>query len=436
MAKRLLILTTTTGYQTHSFVAAAGKLGVDAVFGSDRCHRLDNPWRDGSLPMRFEDAAGSAARIADYARSSPLDGIVSLGDRPTSTAARACQALGLPGHPPEAADICRDKYRSRERLKAAGLAVPSFVRFPLAGDPAKILNSGGIPFGFPCVLKPLALSASRGVIRADNPGQFVGAFERIRALLRSREVQVLREDLSNFIQAEDYIEGTEVAVEGLMDRGRLEILAIFDKPDPLTGPYFEETLYVTPSRLGAEVETAIVAVLRRAVDALGLRHGPLHAELRLSPQSRASGDPAGIFVLEIAARSIGGLCSRALRFWLSAGSDLCSLEEVLIRLALGEQVSELQRESAASGVMMIPIPQRGIYEEVAGIGAAQSTPGVEEVVITVNPGEKLVPLPEGASYLGFIFARGASPENVEESLRRSHQELRFKLSPWLPVMTT
>ena len=349
-------------------------------------------------------------------------------------AARACRTLGLPGHPPEAADICRDKYRSRERLRGAGLAVPSFIRFALGADPARILNSSGLPFGFPCVLKPLSLSASRGVIRADNPGQFVRAFERIRSMLRSREVQVLRENLSNFIQVEAYIEGTEVAVEGLMERGQLKVLAIFDKPDPLSGPYFEETIYVTPSRLGAEVETAIIAVLRRAVDALGLWHGPLHAELRLSPESLVSGDPAGLFVLEIAARSIGGLCSRALRFSSSAGGELFSLEEMLIRLALGERVNEVQRETAASGVMMIPIPQAGIYEDVEGIGATQSTPGIENVIITVSPGEKLVPLPEGASYLGFIFARGSSPEGVEESLRRAHQALRFKLRPLLPVM--
>lgn len=434
MCQRLLILTTTTGYQTQSFVAAAEKLGLAVVFGSDRCRRLEDPWRDHALPLRFEDPEDSAARIAAHARSSPVDGIVSLGDRPSPTAARACQALGLPGHPPEAAEICRDKYRSRERLAAAGLAVPAFVRFPLTADPAQILESGQVPFGFPWVLKPLSLSASRGVIRADDASQFIAAFERIRALLSSPDVRALREGLSNFLQVERYLEGTEVAIEGLMEGGQLKILAIFDKPDPLDGPFFEETIYVTPSRLPAEVQTTMAAVLARAVEALGLWHGPLHAELRLTPGSLATGDPAGMFVLEVAARSIGGLCSRALRFVSPTRDDAFSLEELLIRLALGEDVRDAQRESRASGVMMIPIPAAGIYQGVERTEAARTTPGVDDLIITIKPGEKLVPLPEGASYLGFIFARGDSPAYVEDALRKSHSELRFELSPVLPVI--
>src|SRR5205823_171428 len=307
---RLLILCTTTGYQTRAFVEAAETIGIDVIFGTDRCHVLDDPWQDGALPLRFEDPAKSAAQIVEYARSNRIDAVVSLGDRPTPTAARACRALGLLHHPPEAADACRDKYHSRERLRAAGLSVPAFVRFPLTADPLEI-SSGAPPVRFPCVLKPLALSASRGVIRADGPEQFVKAFERIRALLRSPEVRVMREETSNFIQVEAYVEGQEIAVEGLMDRGQLKVLAIFDKPDPLVGPFFEETIYVTPSRLKAEVQEAVVETLRRAVEALGLYHGPLHAELRIAPDGEL---PQSIWVMEVAARSIGGLCSRALRF--------------------------------------------------------------------------------------------------------------------------
>ena len=301
--KRLLLLTTTTGYQTRAFVEAAEKLGLSVVFGSDRCRVLDDPWQDGALPLRFEDPEGSGRRIADYARSNPLDAIVALGDRPTPTAARACRALGLLHHPPEAADVCRDKYLARERLRAAGLNVPAFARFPLEADPHELHASGAINIGFPCVLKPLALSASRGVIRADNREQFVDAFERIKTLLRSREVQVMREETSRFIQAEAYVEGEETAIEGLVDRGRLQVLALFDKPDPLAGPFFEETIYVTPSRLAPELQTRTIQTLQQAVRALGLYHGPFHGELRINSR--------GIWPLEIAARSIGGLCSRA-----------------------------------------------------------------------------------------------------------------------------
>jgi len=417
--RRLLLLCTTTGYQTRAFAEAAAGLGVEVVFGTDRCKVLEDPWGDGALALRFEDARRSAGVIVDYARANPLDGVVAVGDRPTPTAAWACQALGFLHNSPEAAEACRDKYQSRERLRAAGLRVPAFTRFQVDDDPRAIARE----VEFPCVLKPLALSASRGVIRADTPEEFVAAFERIRALLRSREVQVLREETSNFIQVERFIPGREVALEGLLERGRLKVLALFDKPDPLDGPFFEETLYVTPSRLPAETQKEIVAAVGQACKALGLSHGPLHAELRLNRE--------GPWVLEVAARSIGGLCARALRF--EGGT---SLEKLIIRQALGEDVSGSAREGAAAGVMMIPIAQAGIYEGVEGVQAAEETPGVEEVIITAKAEQKLVPLPEGASYLGFIFARAATPELVESALRAAHAKLRFRVRTELPVISS
>lgn len=415
--KRLLLLCATTGYQTRAFVEAAARLGLEVVFGTDRCQVLEDPWQDGALPLRFENARESAAQIVDYARKNRLDAIVALGDRPTPTAAWACQELGLVHNLPEAAEACRDKYQSRQRLHAAGLRVPTFARFQLDADP----QAAASRVEFPCVLKPLALSASRGVIRADTPEQFVSAFERIRSLLRSPDVQVLREETSNFIQGERFIPGREVAVEALLDRGRLKVLALFDKPNPLEGPLFEETLYVTPSRLGADAQEQIFAAVAQATNALGLCQGPLHAELRLNAE--------GPWILEVAARSIGGLCARALRF-----DSGMSLEELIIRQALGMDVSGISRESNAAGVMMIPIPQAGIYERVEGLEATRNTPGVEDIVITAKLEQKLVPLPEGSSYLGFIFARGATPQIVEDVLRKAHAQLRFVIRSTLPVV--
>lgn len=424
--KRLLILCTTTGYQTRAFVEAAEKLGITPVFGSDRCHRLEDPWKDGAVPLRFEDPDASARLIVDFARASPLDAIVSLGDRPTPTAARASKALNLPYHPPEAVDVCANKYLSRQRLRAAGFNVPAFTRFDLESDPREAVAAGPTQVEFPCVLKPLALSGSRGVIRADGPAEFVCAFERIRNLLRSGEVQALREDASNFIQVESYVEGAEIAIEGLVDRGRLRVLAIFDKPDPLVGPFFEETIYVTPSRLSPETQDRLTETLESAVRALRLFHGPLHAEVRLNS--------GGVWILEVAARSIGGLCSRALRFISQDFGGDISLEELLIRLALGEDVRSIEREKVASGVMMIPIPEAGVFDRVEGVDDALETPGVTDVRITAKPDQHLVPLPEGSSYLGFVFARGSTPEFVERSLRQAHRNLRFFIQPALSVI--
>jgi len=455
--KHLLILCTTTGYQTQAFVEAAHKLGLAVVLGTDRCHVLKDPWQDGALALRFEDAEKCAKQIVDFSRQTPLSAVLALGDRPTAAAAQACQALGLPYHPTEAVEACRDKYQLRERLRAGGLRVPAFRRYLCTADPRELIASAP---GFPCVLKPLSLSGSRGVIRADNAEQFVAAFDRIRNLLRSPEVQVLGEEASQFIQVEAYIEGQEVAVEAVVDRGQLKVLAIFDKPDPLQGPYFEETIYVTPSRLPREVQTVVTDTLAQAVRVLGLFHGPLHAEFRLncrgerrpvptgsrdSPQAErhsglhpqkpvADGSPPGVWVLEIAARSIGGLCSRALRFCSPTLGEGFSLEELLIHLASGENVHDVRRESAASGVMMVPIPRAGIYEGAEGVEAASRTPGVEDIEITAKPGQRLVPLPEGSSYLGFIFARGTLPHSVEAALRTAHEKLHFGIRPALPVV--
>ena len=293
-------------------------------------------------------------------------------------------------------------------------------------DPRRLLAADAVRLASPWVLKPLALSASRGVIRADTAEEFVRAFERIRALLRTPEVGVLREETSHFIQVESYVEGAEIAVEGIVDRGRLRILAIFDKPDPLVGPFFEETIYVTPSRLAAEIQQRVIQTLGSAVQALGLHHGPLHAELRINRE--------GVWVMEVAARPIGGLCSRALHFRIPLVDDNVSLEELLIRLALGQDVSRIYRENAAAGVMMMPIPQAGFYQETQGVDEALATAGIEEIHITAKVSQKLVPLPEGSSYLGFIFGRGHSPEFVEDALRHAHEKLRFVLTPALPVI--
>ncbi|MBV8207764.1 MAG: ATP-grasp domain-containing protein, partial [Acidobacteria bacterium] len=339
MAGSLLILASKLGYQTRAFAEAAAELGLTVAYGTDRCHVLEDPWRDRALPLRFDDPEAASLEMVEFARNNPISGVVALGDRPVPAAARACSVLGLPFHSSAAADICRDKYKSRTVLQRAGMMVPHFFRVPLdAPFPATA------PFAAPWVLKPLALSGSRGVIRANDEAEARRAFARIRALLRSPEVRALRETSNDFIQVEQYVEGVEVATEAVMEHGELKLLAVFDKPDPLTGPYFEETIYVTPSRLPDLDQGRLQEALRAAASALGLWHGPVHAEMRIAPGG-------GIFILEIAARCIGGLCARSLRFSheadLPAGSRV-SLESLLVRLALGHPVGSYQREPEAS----------------------------------------------------------------------------------------
>jgi hypothetical protein len=254
------------------------------------------------------------------------------------------------------------------------------------------------------------------VIRADDPAGFQAAVGRLGRLLDRLDGPGPHPFL-----VEAFIPGFEVALEGLIDRGRLQVLALFDKPDPLDGPFFEETIYVTPSRLPAATQAAIAEVAGRAAAAVGLERGPLHAELRVN-----AGGPV---MVELAGRTIGGLCSRTLRF----GTD-ASLEELILRQAAGLAVESLGGADGAGGVMMIPIPQAGVLRAVRGVEQARAEPGVESVEITAPLHYPLVPLPEGDAYLGFIFARGETPHAVEAALRASHAALSFELLPEIPLV--
>ncbi len=420
---RVLLLATTTGYQTRAFGDAAERLGVDLVFATDRCRNLDDPWRDAAIPIRFHDEEASVAAIVAAAAARPFDGVLVVGDRPTVISARVTEAFGLPGHPSGAAVIARNKLLTRERLRDAGLPAPWFVTTPISADPAALASS----ISFPCVVKPLALSGSRGVIRADDDAGFAAAFERLRALLRSPEVRAERSEANEGALVEDFIPGREYALEGLLHHGELHVLALFDKPEPLDGPFFEETIYVTPSSSSEAEQAAIVDAVREAARAIGLRHGPIHAECRVTPSNRQ------VFVLEVAARPIGGLCARALAF-VGSTRESMPLEELLLRHALGESPTGWRREADASGVMMIPIPQRGIFRRVSGLDEARAVSGIVDVRITAKADQLLVPLPEGASYLGFIFARGTTAFEVVRALQSAHARLRFDVAADVPIV--
>jgi biotin carboxylase len=414
---RILILASKLGYQTRAFTDAAKKLNLEIFFGTDRCHKLEDPWSDGALALHFENPESAAAEIATQMAGKRPDAILALGDRPTSTAARAARAFGILANSPESVEICRNKLRQRETLRRANLAVPGFFDFAANENLEFVLARAT----FPCVLKPLSLSASQGVIRANDENEFREAVCRIRALLESPEIQVQREPNLDRILVETYIPGREVAIEGLLTDGNFRALAIFDKPDPLEGPYFEETIYVTPSRLPEFEQRALIDCAARSVAALGLVTGPIHAEFRVNEK--------GPWIIEIAPRPIGGLCARALRF----GNERISLEELILRQALRMEGSDLNREKAAAGVMMIPVPKSGIFERVEGQSEAEKISEIESIIITARQHDFIAAWPDGNSYLGFIFARAETPEEAEAALRQSHAKLKFVLTPRLPV---
>ena len=422
---RILLLLPTRTYRATDFLEAALKLDVEVVVASEEAATTADLSPRHTLVLDFSAPTVATQAILEFDETYPLAAIVGVDDDTTLLATTASEALGLPHNPVASAKATRNKYLLRHTLSTKGVSGPAYQRFSIHDDPAEIVAVGsGNPvdtqIGLPCVIKPLALSASRGVIRADTPTEFIAAFQRTTKLLHTikkdaAEGNSVTQPLQ-YLLVEDYIPGIEVALEGILLNGELKVLALFDKPDPLEGPFFEETLYITPSRLPADVQEALHNATAEAAKALGLEHGPVHAELRYNDK--------GAHLIEIAARTIGGLCARTLRF----GTGM-SLEELVIRHAIGQPVEMLQREQQAAGVMMIPVPKAGILGEVRGKTAAHRVDSIVEVNITIPIGGEVVPLPEGSRYLGFIFARAETPEIVEEALREAHRQLAFVILP-------
>ena len=392
----------TATYRAPDFLAAAAQLGVEVVVGSEHRQAMARSMGDRAVVVPLATPEAAVEAIVELHRRTPLDAVVAVDDQGVVVAARAAERLGLPHNPPDAVAATRDKAVMRERLEVASVPQPPFRTVPVGADPM----AASAEIGYPCVMKPTSRAASQGVIRVDNDIQAGEAAARIQALLG---------DCHEPLLVEGFVPGAEVAVEGLLIDGELDVLAVFDKPDPLDGPYFEETIYVTPSRHPSSTLAEVERLTARAAEALGLREGPVHAEMRI-------GVTGELKVLEVAARSIGGLCSRSLRF--GAG---VSLEAVILRHALGMGLDGLTRETQASGVMMLPIRSAGILDRVSGQDEARAVDGVVGLEISIPLGREVVPLPDGDRYLGFIFARGETADGVEDALRRAESRLDVQL---------
>ncbi len=404
--RRVLLIAPHTSYRISAYYRAATRLGINLVVASRGEYSLV-PEIAAGIHIDLESPSRAVDRILDESKRRPFHAVIATDDATVELASHVAGALGLPHNSVTATRTARRKDLARRSLAAAGLPVPAFRRIDLS----IALKAQVLDLSYPCVVKPLALSASRGVIRVDNFDELNAACRRIAPLLSD----LLDEEERRFLLVEAFLPGTEVALEGVLAAGRLRVLAIFDKPDPLEGPYFEETYYVTPSRLDEPLKQAVTNAVEAACRAYGLRQGPVHAELRI-----VRGAP---YVLEVAARTIGGDCARLLTFGAGA-----SLEEIVLRQAVGEPV-QIEPQPGAAAVLMIPIPGAGVLRRVEGVIDAQKVPGIEDVVIAVREGYEITPLPEGGSYLGFMFARGRTPDEVEAALRHAHAKLKFVLAP-------
>jgi biotin carboxylase len=405
----MLVIPTAT-YRATAFLRAAAALGIECVVVSDEAPTLAGLMEGRVLTVDLGRPEEAAERAASLAADRPVDAVVGVDEASVLTAARVAEGLGLARNPAAAVDATRDKRRLRALLDAAGVPQPRWVS--ATGDSRGSAAAGAAAaVGLPCVVKPVDLAASRGVIRADTVDELAAAVRRVDALLRRPGLCTPGTDPPLLV--EEFVPGAEVAVEGLLREGELTVLAVFDKPDPLDGPFFAETLYVTPSRHGAAVLAEAVGVTRRALAAIGLRDGPVHAELRL-----AAGGPV---FLEVAARSIGGRCSSMLRF--TDGSAVMSLEELILRHACGLPLHRPRLAPGGAGVLMLPVPVAGVLRGVSGVPAAAAVAGITTVDITIPRGQAVEPLPEGDRYLGFVVAHGSGPEGVEAALRAAWARL-------------
>lgn len=404
----VLIIAPHGSYRTLPFITAAERMGIHALIASEGKHSIVSAYARG-IHIDFSDEDTALAELLRAATQLDIAGVIGTDDATTALAARLAQALRLPHNDPAAVRIARRKDLARACLAGRSVPVPWFQRLDLEQPlPAQLAG-----LAYPLVVKPIALSASRGVIRVDNQLELLRAIERVQRLLLG--IPDLEADARRYLLLEQYLPGEEIAVEAMLSQGELHILTIFDKPDPLEGPFFEETYYTTPTRLSPTQQAEVGRVLQQACAAYGLREGPVHAECRIQ-----GGE---VFVLEVAARTIGGLCGRLLRF----GTGY-SLEELVLAHAMARPLA-LSSEQGAAGVLMIPIPKAGMLKRVEGLLAAQRVPFIEDIDIQVREGHELIPLPEGASYLGFIFSRAPDVPQAEQALRDAHACLRFVIAP-------
>ena len=405
---RILVIAPHGSYRTSAFITAAHRLGVKVLLVSEGKHSIVSDYARG-LHIDPTDEVAALELILAEAALEPVAAIVATDDSTTELAAQAARRLELPHNPPAAVQLARRKDKARACLSAAGLPVPEHRCISLDQPLQQQLEA----VVYPAVIKPIGMSGSRGVIRVNNQTELNQAVQRIQTMLQ-QEAHT-DPDVARMLLLESFIPGDEVAVEGMLTRGELQVLTVFDKPDPLNGPYFEETYYTTPSRHAHDTLDELHRTVQAACTAYGLREGPVHAECRLNAE--------GIWVLEVAARTIGGLCGRLLQF----GTGY-SLEELVLAQAMGKALP-IESSSQGAGVMMIPITQAGVLRRVEGVLAAQRVPYIESVEIQLREGHELVPLPEGNSYLGFIFARAPGAQQAEAALRAAHACLKVVVAP-------
>lgn len=410
--RRVLLLLPKESYRSDDFLQAAEALGIEVIVARNLCHQLADRWQlNILLSLPFDNPARAARKVERELAGDVPEAVIGIDDKGVEAAAAIAEVLHIKGNLHRAVATLHDKYLFRKLQQQLGLPHPAFV--PSSHSRGRTTSQ---PIDYPCVIKPSRLSGSRGVIRVDAADDLDEVINRVENIVRHSDMGTS----GTTVLLEQYLEGSEHALEAIMDQGELRTLAIFDKPDPLEGPYFAETIYVTPSRLSQGTQMDFQRQVQLICRQAGITEGPIHAECRVHHNT--------VTLLEVAPRSIGGSCGKVLRHALGM-----SLEELILRHVLRETLPTIDLSGPAVGVMMLPVPVAGIYNSIDGIVEAEGIPGVEVVEVSARPGDRVLPLPEESTYLGFVFASGESPEFVVTALREARDRLFINIKPILNV---
>lgn len=402
----LLLIAPANSYRIAPYLKAALNLGLKVLVASNSKYSLVPEIALG-VTVDFNNQSEAQSLILKAIKDLRIQCVLATDDSCVSLSSHIAQHLGLAHNQPSATKLTSRKDLARKATQIAGRNTPEFniINLHQASQFSRSIN-------YPVVIKPLNLSASKGVIRANDPEQFIAACLTINTILSRSNVTGFERDN---VLVETYLEGPEFAIDGILIDGDFHLLAIFDKPEPLTGPYFEETYYLTPSQLTQSHQAALIEEVARSCDAYNLKQGPIHAEARITKN--------GIFLIELAARTIGGQCGQLIEFSLQQ-----KLEEVIIRGLCGEPPN-LPPKPTPAGVLMIPVETAGILKRVEGLTAAMQVEFIQDIEIHIQEGYELLPLPEGSSYLGFIFAQAPTQGQAFNALKKAHQMLRFVTQP-------
>ncbi len=380
--KKLLLVIPENSYKSNDFVVAAEKLGIDFLIITDS-EQVSSKFSDTVIINKFDAELNknNLKKLKDVTHVLPVD------HSALKFSGYLVDLLEVKGNKLESINLSMNKYESRKIFNSLLDIKVNNEIIKNIDDVNTFINKNGTS-----VLKPIYGTASKSVLKINNVEK------------NKEQIEKLMQDcFDQDLVIEEYIDGKEYALEGTIINSELKKIVIFDKPVEYKHPYFEESIYITPSELSSEAEKRVVSIVDKACKKIGLEDGPVHVEFKINENQ--------IFIIEINPRMIGGLCSRCLSF----GLFKVSLEEIILHAFMNNELKNIELLNNYVGVLMIPTPKSGKFISI-NKEELENIPNISNVEITVPEGSDLLEPPYGDKYLGFAFSQGIDKKTVNESL--------------------